>query len=199
MGSIVLLSIPEFLWGLFFILLFGVALQLLPFTGRLVARLRRGRSSPVFCCSTRCWSGAPDMFWSALKHMILPCARARHRVLADHHARAALEPARRLSGGLHPAGAAARPLRAAHPAAPRAEERDPADAQPDGRAVRLPVRRHAAGRGDLFLSRHGQSDGRCRAQRRPADHPGGRADLLRRRADHQHGGRLRSTSSSIRS
>src|SRR5215471_312684 len=35
LGSIVLLSIPEFLWGLFFILLFGVALPLLPFTGRL--------------------------------------------------------------------------------------------------------------------------------------------------------------------
>src|SRR5688572_17058511 len=29
-GSIVLLSLPEFLWGLFFILLFGVALELLP-------------------------------------------------------------------------------------------------------------------------------------------------------------------------
>src|SRR5262249_25745461 len=35
LGSIVLLSIPEFLWGLFFILLFGVAVPLLPFTGRL--------------------------------------------------------------------------------------------------------------------------------------------------------------------
>src|SRR5262249_34741736 len=37
LGSIVLLSIPEFLWGLFFILLFGVAVPLLPFTGRLSA------------------------------------------------------------------------------------------------------------------------------------------------------------------
>ena len=51
------------------------------------------------------------------------------------------------------AGAAARPVRAAHPGAPRPEERDPADLEPDGRAVRLPVRRHAADRGDLFLSR----------------------------------------------
>ena len=34
-ASIVLLSIPEFLWALFFILIFGVALHALPFTGRL--------------------------------------------------------------------------------------------------------------------------------------------------------------------
>src|SRR5258708_35479601 len=40
-GSIVLLSLPEFLWGLFFILLFGVALELLPFTGRLSAGFQR--------------------------------------------------------------------------------------------------------------------------------------------------------------
>src|ERR1700754_1430113 len=38
-GPIVLLSLPEFLWGLFFMLLFGVALELLPFTGRLSAGL----------------------------------------------------------------------------------------------------------------------------------------------------------------
>src|SRR5712671_6454894 len=35
MGSILLLSIPEFLWGLILLFLFGVMLQLLPFTGRL--------------------------------------------------------------------------------------------------------------------------------------------------------------------
>src|SRR5262249_20553355 len=40
-GSIVLLSIPEFLWGLFFILLFGVALGILPFTGRLSPEFQR--------------------------------------------------------------------------------------------------------------------------------------------------------------
>ena len=41
LGSIVLLSLPEFLWGLFLILLFGVALELLPFTGRLTAGFQR--------------------------------------------------------------------------------------------------------------------------------------------------------------
>src|SRR5262249_24386321 len=38
----------------------------------------------------------------------------------------------------------------------------------------------------LFVARHGQPDGRCGAQRRPSDHPGGRADLLRGRAADQH-------------
>src|SRR5262249_24159803 len=52
-----------------------------------------------------------------------------------------------------------------------------------------PVRRHAADRGDLLLSRYGQPDARRGAQRRPADHPVGRAHLLHRGPHHQHGGR----------
>jgi ABC-type dipeptide/oligopeptide/nickel transport system permease component len=70
-GSIVLLSIPEFLWGLFFILLFGVALEWLPFTGRLSSGFER----PVitgFLLPDTLLIGRPDMFWDALKHMILP-------------------------------------------------------------------------------------------------------------------------------
>jgi peptide/nickel transport system permease protein len=70
-ASIVLLSLPEFLWGLFFILLFGVALELLPFTGRLSAGFQR----PVvtgFLLPDTLLVGRPDMFWDAVKHMILP-------------------------------------------------------------------------------------------------------------------------------
>jgi len=70
-GSIVLLSIPEFLWALFFILLFGVALGVLPFTGRLSSEFQRPVVTGFLLIDTLL-IGRPDMFWDALKHMILP-------------------------------------------------------------------------------------------------------------------------------
>jgi ABC-type dipeptide/oligopeptide/nickel transport system permease component len=70
-GSIVLLSIPEFLWGLFFILLFGVALGVLPFTGRLSPEFQRPMVTG-FLLLDALLVGRPDMFLDALKHMILP-------------------------------------------------------------------------------------------------------------------------------
>jgi ABC-type dipeptide/oligopeptide/nickel transport system permease component len=70
-GSIVLLSIPEFLWGLFFILLFGVALGVLPFTGRLSSEFQRPVVTGFLLLDTLL-TGRPDMFWDGLKHMILP-------------------------------------------------------------------------------------------------------------------------------
>jgi peptide/nickel transport system permease protein len=69
--SIVLLSLPEFLWGLFFILLFGVALELLPFTGRLSAGFQRPVVTGFLLLDTLL-VGRFDMFWDAVKHMILP-------------------------------------------------------------------------------------------------------------------------------
>jgi peptide/nickel transport system permease protein len=71
-GSIILLSIPEFLWGLFFILIFGVALQWLPFTGRLDPEFAMPRGAR-FLLFDELITGRLDIFWSALKHMILPC------------------------------------------------------------------------------------------------------------------------------
>jgi peptide/nickel transport system permease protein len=71
-GSIMLLSIPEFLWSLFFILIFGVALQWLPFTGRLDHDLRLPQGSG-FLLADALVAGQMDVFWSALRHMILPC------------------------------------------------------------------------------------------------------------------------------
>jgi ABC-type dipeptide/oligopeptide/nickel transport system permease component len=70
-GSIVLLSLPEFLWGLFFILLFGVALELLPFTGRLSSNFQRPVVTGFLLLDTLL-VGRPDMFANALKYMILP-------------------------------------------------------------------------------------------------------------------------------
>jgi peptide/nickel transport system permease protein len=71
-GSILLLSVPEFLWSLFFILIFGVALQWLPFTGRLDPDMRLPHGSG-FLLADALLAGRPDIFWSVLKHLILPC------------------------------------------------------------------------------------------------------------------------------
>jgi dipeptide transport system permease protein len=71
LGSIMLLSVPEFLWSLFFILVFGVALHWLPFTGRLDPDLRLPPGSG-FLLLDALIAGRPDIFWSALRHMILP-------------------------------------------------------------------------------------------------------------------------------
>jgi peptide/nickel transport system permease protein len=70
-GSIALLSVPEFLWSLFFILVFGVALQWLPFTGRLDPGLRLPQGSG-FLLADALAAGRVDVFWSTLRHMILP-------------------------------------------------------------------------------------------------------------------------------
>ena len=72
LGSIVLLSIPEFLWSLFFILLFGVALHWLPFTGRLDPDLRLPLTTGFLLIDSLI-AGRPDIFRSAAEHMILPC------------------------------------------------------------------------------------------------------------------------------
>lgn len=72
-GSIVLLSLPDFLWALILMLLFGVWLQWLPF----MLRLDPGIERPVitgFLLFDTLLAGRPDAFASALRHMILPCA-----------------------------------------------------------------------------------------------------------------------------
>jgi peptide/nickel transport system permease protein len=73
-ASTVLLSIPEFLWGLFLLFLFGVAFQLLPFTGRLSPGFVRPNITGFLLFDTLA-AGRLDMFWDTIKHMILPaCA-----------------------------------------------------------------------------------------------------------------------------
>jgi peptide/nickel transport system permease protein len=70
-GSIVLLSIPEFLWALFFILVFGVMLGALPFTGRLSPEFQRPLVTGFLLLDT-VLVGRFDMLWDAVKHMLLP-------------------------------------------------------------------------------------------------------------------------------
>jgi peptide/nickel transport system permease protein len=71
LGSILLLSIPEFLWGLILLFLFGVMLQLLPFTGRLSPGLSQPHVTG-FLLLDALIAGRFDIFWSALRHLVLP-------------------------------------------------------------------------------------------------------------------------------
>jgi peptide/nickel transport system permease protein len=71
MGSILLLSIPEFLWGLILLFAFGVTLQLLPFTGRLSPGLSQPHITG-FLLLDALLLGRFDIFLNAWKHLILP-------------------------------------------------------------------------------------------------------------------------------
>ncbi|MCW3474358.1 ABC transporter permease [Limobrevibacterium gyesilva] len=70
-GTTLLMSIPEFLWALLFIFVFGVLLQAMPFTGRLDPGLER----PVvtgFLLLDALLVGRVDVFRSAAVHLLLP-------------------------------------------------------------------------------------------------------------------------------
>lgn len=71
LGSVVVLSLPEFLWALMLMLIFGVWLNALPF----MLRLDPGIERPVitgFLLLDTLLAGRLDAFLSALRHMILP-------------------------------------------------------------------------------------------------------------------------------
>ena len=70
-GTTLLMSVPEFLWALMFIFVFGVALQFLPFTGRLDSGLERPDITG-FLLLDAILVGRFDVLWSAIQHMILP-------------------------------------------------------------------------------------------------------------------------------
>ncbi len=66
-----MMSLPEFLWALLLIFVFGVLLSALPFTGR----LDPGMTRPVlthFLLLDTLLVGRVDVFMSALRHMVLP-------------------------------------------------------------------------------------------------------------------------------
>jgi ABC-type dipeptide/oligopeptide/nickel transport system permease component len=70
-ASTVMMSIPDFLWGLFFIFLFGVLWHLLPFTGRLDPDMLQPHTTG-FLLIDALIAGKPEVLWSALRHLILP-------------------------------------------------------------------------------------------------------------------------------
>jgi ABC-type dipeptide/oligopeptide/nickel transport system permease component len=69
--SILLLSIPEFLWGLILLFVFGVALHLLPFTGEVAPNLPLPHVTG-FLLVDALLVGRLDVFLSACQHLILP-------------------------------------------------------------------------------------------------------------------------------
>ena len=71
MVSIVLLSIPEFLWGLILLFVFGVTLHFLPFTGQVSPELPAPRITGFLLLEL--FAGGPlRRFLSACQHLILP-------------------------------------------------------------------------------------------------------------------------------
>jgi len=71
LASIVLLSIPEFLWGLILLFMFGVMLQWLPFTGEVSPGLPLPHITG-FLLLDSLLVGRLDVFLSACRHLILP-------------------------------------------------------------------------------------------------------------------------------
>jgi peptide/nickel transport system permease protein len=71
LGSILLLSIPEFLWGLILLFVFGVALRALPFTGEVAPGLPLPHITG-FLLLDSLLVGRFDVFVSACQHLILP-------------------------------------------------------------------------------------------------------------------------------
>jgi len=69
--SVLLLLIPEFLWGLILLFVFGVALQLLPFTGEVSPGLPIPHVTG-FLLLDSLLVGRLDVFLSACSHLILP-------------------------------------------------------------------------------------------------------------------------------
>ena len=71
LASIVLLSIPEFLWALILLFVFGVVLRMLPFTGEVAPGLPLPRITG-FLLIDSLLVGRVDVFGSACLHLILP-------------------------------------------------------------------------------------------------------------------------------
>ena len=69
--SILLLSIPEFLWGLILLFVFGVTLRVLPFTGEVAPNLPIPHITG-FLLLDSLLIGRADVFASAIAHLILP-------------------------------------------------------------------------------------------------------------------------------
>jgi len=71
LGTTLLLSIPEFLWALLFILLFGVLIPVLPFIGQLGPHFSVAPITSFLLLDTLL-AGKPDAFVSAVAHLVLP-------------------------------------------------------------------------------------------------------------------------------
>jgi peptide/nickel transport system permease protein len=71
LGTTIMLSVPDFLWALLFILLFGVMLPVLPFMGQLGPNFSEPHITG-FLLIDSLLVGRGEMFLSALAHLVLP-------------------------------------------------------------------------------------------------------------------------------
>lgn len=71
LGSVIVMSIPEFLWAILLILGFGVGIKLLPFIGRLDAQITVPRRTGFLLIDTLL-AHDPAAFASAVEHLALP-------------------------------------------------------------------------------------------------------------------------------
>jgi ABC-type dipeptide/oligopeptide/nickel transport system permease component len=69
-AATLMMSLPDFLWSLLFILLFGVLLHVLPFVGRQSAGFTAPSYTGFLLLDTLV-AGRLDMFWDGVKHMML--------------------------------------------------------------------------------------------------------------------------------
>ena len=108
LGSIMLLSIPEFLWAS--VLHFDLWRRPAGAAFHRAARSRNSGCRTARVPAVRCAGRRPAGYLLERAQAYDPAVlRARHCFLAGHHAGAALEPDRRLSGRLYPSCPPARP------------------------------------------------------------------------------------------
>ena len=70
-ATTLMMSVPEFLWALLFIFVFGVVLRAMPFTGRLDPGLPRPVITGLLTLDALL-TGQATIWWSAVRHLILP-------------------------------------------------------------------------------------------------------------------------------
>ena len=70
-GSLLMLSLPDFLWGLILIFVFGVFWPVLPFIGRLDPGMVQPGGTGFLLIDALA-AGQVRVFWSALVHMLIP-------------------------------------------------------------------------------------------------------------------------------
>jgi peptide/nickel transport system permease protein len=75
------LAIPNFIWGLLFIVLFGALLRVLPISGRIAAELEAVPMTGFLLVDTLA-RGDPPAFGSVLAHLILPASALALPLLA---------------------------------------------------------------------------------------------------------------------
>ena len=165
------LSIPDFLWGLIFVLIFGVLWPVLAISGRIDPRIEFDFATNFYLIEGLL-RGRFDVVGSTLSHMVMP-AMSLALPLAAMIAQLLKQ---NLKGELvQDYATIARVREDALRARDGAAQRGAADHRAGRGAVHLPDRRHGDRRTAVRLRGSRQHGHRCRHQPRPAADPGDRS------------------------